>query len=531
MSVTSPSPLPTTAQQAARGANQAVLLAGLVIAALLALYAPTVTSIVAMWDSSETFAHGYVILPISLWLVWRRRACFAQYPAQPWWPALLGLALAGVGWLVARMGEVQVVMQYAFAAMLPLAALAMFGVALARALAFPLLFILFAVPFGEVFIDPLISFTADFTVAALQMIGMPVLRSGTRFEIPTGSWSVVEACSGVRYLISSITLGCLYAYLTYTTWPRRLMFVAVSIIVPVVANGLRAFMIVMIGHYSGMTLAVGVDHLIYGWLFFGLVMLLMFWVGGFWRQDDLPASASASASGVKAAAGHGASAASATAMAAAVLALAAAWPALALWSDKANFNPATPQLALALPLPAAMPFTTWAPRYMPPDAATETHVQVDGAPVTVHMLFYRNQTNHKALISSTNRLAREKDPHHIVTASLRSEPVGGAAFGVRETHLSSATGDVLVWQWLRVGSHATANNYEGKLWQAWFKLTGQGDDGAAVLLATPLEGVDTASSASVNAAATAAARKRLHSLLQGQLPAMNAAIDLAARGK
>ncbi len=106
-------------------------------------------------------------------------------------------------------------MQYAFVAMFPIVALAMLGPRLAGALAFPLLFLLLAVPFGEVFIAPLINLTADFTVWAVQATGIPVLRNGTRFDLPTGRWSVVEACSGVRYLISSVTLGCLYAYLTY----------------------------------------------------------------------------------------------------------------------------------------------------------------------------------------------------------------------------------------------------------------------------------------------------------------------------
>jgi hypothetical protein len=62
-------------------------------------------------------------------------------------------------------------------------------------------------------------------------------------------------------------------------------------VVPVIANGLRAYMIVMIGHLSGMALATGVDHLIYGWLFFGLVMFIMFWIGSYWREDTAAAPA------------------------------------------------------------------------------------------------------------------------------------------------------------------------------------------------------------------------------------------------
>jgi exosortase A len=480
-----------------------------VMAALIGLYFDTASTIVALWNSSETFAHGYVILPISLWLIWRRRANFHAIPAQPCLPALALLALAGLGWLAGRMGAVQVVMQYAFAAMLPLAAWAMFGTRLARSLAFPLFFILFAVPFGEVFIGPLIEFTADFTVWALQLTGMPVLRNGTHFEIPSGNWSVVEACSGVRYLISSITLGCLYAYLTYHTAWRRAAFIALSVAVPIIANGLRAYMIVMIGHHSGMTLAVGVDHLIYGWLFFGLVMLLMFWIGGFWRQDA-PATETAPAlqPGARAGTPYLAGVALLT------VGVAALWPAWAAYADRANHNPQAPHLALQLPAPAASPFTAWQPRYMPADASLSQTYQAD-APVSVHIEFYRNQHNTKALISSSNRLATERDPFHVTATAVRQEPDG--AFRVREARLSGPDGDVLVWYWLRVGPHATTNDYVGKAWQAWQKFSGQGDDGAAVLLATPVRGD------------AAASRATLRAFLASHRPAIDAALDRAQR--
>ncbi len=352
-------------------APSSAMLIALALLAPFFLYLGTAGSLVAIWNSSETFAHGYAILPISLWLIWRRRAVFNAVPARPWAPALLLLAMLGAGWLLARMGEVQVVMQYAFVSMFPVIALATLGPRLAGALAFPLLFLLLAVPFGEVFVGPLINLTADFTVWAVQATGIPVLRNGTRFELPTGSWSVVEACSGVRYLISSFTLGCLYAYLTYRSLPKRLLFVAVSIVVPIVANGLRAYMIVMIGHLSGMELATGVDHLIYGWVFFGLVMLLMFWVGSFWRDDDEPAVADASAPAAVAVPGNPAPASVGrmAAMCAAVVALTALWPGFARYNDAANLNPQPVQLStVAVGWPQVAPFADWTPRWVNPDA-------------------------------------------------------------------------------------------------------------------------------------------------------------------
>jgi exosortase A len=236
-----------------------ILAFAIALLASIALYFDTARSIVTIWNTSDTFAHGYIIFPISAWLIWKRRDLLAKMSPAPFFPAALLLAACGFGWLLADLGGVQVVKQYALVAMIPTILLLLLGWKITWSMAFPLFFLFLAVPFGEIFIDPLIHFTADFT--AVQMTGIPILRNGTNFELPSGNWAVVEACSGVRYLISSVTLGSLYAYLTYRSRLKQGLFILFSIIVPIIANGLRAFMIVMIGHFSGMTLAVGVDVL------------------------------------------------------------------------------------------------------------------------------------------------------------------------------------------------------------------------------------------------------------------------------
>ena len=129
-------------------------------------------------------------------------------------------------------------------------------------------------------------FTADFTVALIKMVGIPVYRDGLSFNLATGSWNVVEECSGVRYLIASFLLGSIYAYVNYSSTKKRVVFILLSLIVPVVGNGLRAFGIVMIGHFSGMKLAIGVDHLVYGWVFFGIIIFSLFYAGSFWRDAE-----------------------------------------------------------------------------------------------------------------------------------------------------------------------------------------------------------------------------------------------------
>ena len=479
-----PAPLATTGM---------VALAVALLAPILLFYG-TAMSMVGIWNSSETFAHGYVILPISLGLIWRERAWFARLPARPWWPGLVLMAGAGAAWLAGRMGDVGVVMQYAFVAMMPLAALTLLGPQLAAKFTFPLLFLLFAVPFGEVFVGPLIEYTADFTVWAVQATGIPVLRNGTRFELPTGSWSVVEACSGIRYLISSITLGSLYAYLTYRSPLRRTVFIGMAIVVPIVANWLRAYGIVMIGHTSGMELATGVDHLVYGWLFFGIIMFIMFWVGSYWREDDKPADAAATAhggvTGVPAPAK--APVKSVVPAALAVVAMAAAWPAFAAFNDRANHNPQP--VALAIPeaaWPQSHGFPDWRVDYMEPDArVARTYRSPEGRPVLLQVLYYRNQSKQKGLISSVNRLAGEDSAFHETASRGITEQAGGQPLALREAVVHGPGGPLLVWQVLWVDGRYTTSNVAGKLRQAQGKLQFRGDDGAMVAFAAPYEGND-----------------------------------------
>jgi exosortase A len=502
---------PALARPAPALSLSAILMLALAFIAPFLFYFGTARSIVEVWNSSETFAHGYIIAPISLWLIWRRRANFSALPPSPYWPALVLLLLLGAGWMLARMGEVQVVMQYAFVAMFPVIALAMFGRKLAWSLAFPLLFLLFAVPFGEIFIAPLIDFTANFTVWAVQATGIPVLRNGTRFELPTGSWSVVEACSGVRYLISSVTIGCLYAYLTYRSTLRRAVFIVMAIVTPVIANGLRAYMIVMIGHTSNMELATGVDHLIYGWIFFGIVMFAMFWIGSYWREDtDAEAAALPPA-----AAADAAQPARLRNMALAVVAVCALWPAFAAINDKATYNP-KPAVLGAIPISwsTAPAFSTWVPSYAAPDTGFNGVYRQDLlAPVALTILYYRNQSRAKALISSTNRLAGEKDAYHENGGALRTEQVDGRAMQLHETRVQGPSGNLLVWHWMSIGGQPVTNAYAGKLRQAGSKLMFHGDDGAAVMLSAPYgEHQDDA-------------RKALHAFLDANLKAIESSLD------
>src|SRR5215470_9354089 len=272
--------------QSARERTKASLLAlGTALIAIMIVHIDTAASMVEIWNRSGTFAHGWVVAPISLWLVWRRRDALARTEFRPSYLGLTALALTGFSWMLAELASVTSVAQFSFVLMIPAAVITVLGWSAARILAFPLAFLLFAVPAGEFLIPTLMDWTATCTTAALRATGIPVYREGNHFMLPTGEWSVVEACSGSRYHAASLMSGTLYAYLTYRGLGRRLAFVGLAIVTPLVANWVRAYLIVMLGHLSGGQVATGVDHLIYGWIFFGIVIALMFWIGSFWRDE------------------------------------------------------------------------------------------------------------------------------------------------------------------------------------------------------------------------------------------------------
>lgn len=464
------------------------LWSGAFVLALLAIFQHTAAFTVGTWIENETYTHGFIILPISLWLMWQRRHELAALTPQPTPWLLLPMLALGLLWELGYLGRVMVVQQYSLVGMIIVVIWGLLGTRIARVLAFPLGFLMLAVPFGEAFLPPMMEFTADFTVAALKLTGIPVYREGNYFTIPSGNWSVVEACSGIRYLISSVTLGLLYAYLTYRSLKRRMVFVVLAVIVPIIANGFRAYMIVMIGHLSDMKYAVGVDHLLYGWVFFGVVMLILFWIGSYWREDGDEAPISSAA----------APAAAQTLTPAfwvlgfALLAVAGGWRAYGVMQDAALKGAPPVVLPSVVPgqgwVPHAAPLTEWQPHFQNPVAVLNQTFAHDTNAAMLYLGYYRNQTQEQELIRSQNVLVStlEKSWNHVAERT-RQISFGGKKIAVRESELRGPNQRLLVWHWYWVGGVMTANDYRAKWQEASRRLLGRGDHAAVIILAAPYQ--------------------------------------------
>jgi len=266
--------------------NNNWLLAGTVLMLWLGLFYSEVSSTAAIWLSSDTYAHGLFILPLSAWMYWRRKDEFLAITAKPSFIAAIVSIALSLLWFVAQLMEINSLIHLLTFMILSSLLWLVLGDEFLRKFQFPLVYILFCAPFGNSLIPYLQDITAQITVFLLQLSQIPVFFEGLYITVPSGVFEVAVACSGIRYLIACFAIGSLYAHLSYTHWRKKLIFILFSLAFPILANGVRAYLVVLIAYLSDMKYATGVDHLIYGWLFFGLVIYLMFSIGNIWA--DVP---------------------------------------------------------------------------------------------------------------------------------------------------------------------------------------------------------------------------------------------------
>lgn len=466
-----------------------LVLIGLVLAMIGYSYRETLAAMAEIWWRSDTYAHGFLVPVISGWLAWRSRHRLVNLAPGIWLLPVVPLACMVFAWLLGDLTAVNALTQFSVVTIIVLACAALLGKSVSRQLAFPLLFLFFAVPIGDFLMPKLMEWTADFTVIALRLSGIPVYREGQNFVVPSGNWSVVEACSGIRYLIASLTVGTLYAYLTYTSLKRRLIFVGISLLVPVVANWLRAYLIVMIGHLSGNKLAVGVDHLIYGWVFFGVVIAIMFAIGMRWAETEKPQRSPASSPPVATPAAHAGRLWLSTLL---IAGIASAGPLTRGLLQDAN-DKTTPQLALPpviVPWQAAPRFIDLQPQFSNPSATLHEAFQAGDQQVGLYIAYYRNQDYDRKLVTSTNTLIAPANPEWQLTGAGTTAGSGQALpAGIRTYEFSRKFGvsdsRYQAWQWYWINGWLTSSDILAKALTAWSMLSGHGDDSAVVILYAP----------------------------------------------
>jgi exosortase A len=400
----------------------------------------------------------------------RRHVIAATRPRPAPWFLLLLPAVAAM-WVLAALLDVLEAEQLLVVALFQVLLLAILGWRVFRALLAPLLFLFFLVPFGAFSVPVLQRFTADFAVGGLELFGIPVFADGLIIQIPEGTFEVAEACAGLRFLIASIVFGCFFATVVYRSKLRRIIFIFLAVLIPILANGLRALGLILLAHIEGSSTAVQADHVLYGWVFFTLITLLLIAVGMTFanRPNEVPRPELRRTGGYA-----GGSALRVTSTALIGLMLVSLGPGWLLISEGASAAPL--QIGPA-PLIPAEPWikasdvgNDWYPIIEAANNVSPTSYR-DGAAVATLWTAAYHISARKPLTRMLKSIA-DREVWDVVDKGSASVPLGQRSMMVNAVTLRRQHELRSVWWFYLIDGHATASTLQAKLLQARALLSG-----------------------------------------------------------
>jgi exosortase len=254
----------------------------LLVAVLAVLYSSVIRLLVYQWYNDADYSHGFLVPLLSAYLIWQRKDKLRQIPRHPsWW----GLVVIAISLGLLFLGSLGAELSLARLSLLgTLCGLIVYftGGAMLRAMAFPMAFLLFAIPIPVVvyneIVFPLQFIASKFATRVLEMLNLfPVLREGNVLILPHMRLEVVEACSGIRSLMSLLALAAGYGYLVEKSVPVRWFLILAMVPLAIVSNGMRIMITAVMANYIGPQAAEGFMHEFSGWVIF-VVATIMFLV-------------------------------------------------------------------------------------------------------------------------------------------------------------------------------------------------------------------------------------------------------------
>ncbi len=247
-------------------------------ALLMACYAPILWGLARQWAAGEDMSHGFFVPVVAGFVAWQRRAEIAAVEASPNYWGLAIAAWGGVQMVLGTLAAQLFVARTAFLVSLVGAVLFLGGPRLLKILAFPLLLLTFMFPIPAIVYArvtlPLQLLASGMAETILSALGVPVLRDGNVLELASQRLSVVEACSGIRSLVSLGFLALVYGYFfDRRTWMRGVLLAA-TVPIAIAANAARVTLMGLMGGYRA-DLARGVPHLAEGWVLFATALALV----------------------------------------------------------------------------------------------------------------------------------------------------------------------------------------------------------------------------------------------------------------
>ena len=252
----------------------------LLISLVAVLYFHTVVGLAADWWTDPNASHGLIVPFVCAWIIWRQRDRIISAPVEPNWWGLAVIFTGVVVFLAGVFGAEVFLSRVSLLILLAGLAVQLRGGPFFRALLFPWALLFLTIPLPAIILNevafPLQLLASRLASSLLDLLGVPVLLQGNVIQLPSITLDVVEACSGLRSLVSLITLAVIYGYLFESSMWRRCLLVAIAVPIAVMANGVRIMGSGLLGQYWDPQKAEGFFHLFSGWLVFLFSLLFLF---------------------------------------------------------------------------------------------------------------------------------------------------------------------------------------------------------------------------------------------------------------
>jgi len=249
------------------------------LGALAWLYAAPVASMVGEWYTDENYSHGFLIPVISGYLLWQRKDELSGAPISP---ANSGVIIAALGLLMFLVGNIageNFTMRFSLLVVAAGAIIFAYGYGLFRAMLFPYLYLFFMLPLPFIIYDsvafPLKLMVTEYSVMALKLVGIPVLREGNIIELTNITLEVADACSGIRSIVSLLALATAFAFFTQSRFLKRAVLVSLAIPIAIIANSIRVIGTGMLASKYGSVVAEGFFHEFAGLVIFGIAIVML----------------------------------------------------------------------------------------------------------------------------------------------------------------------------------------------------------------------------------------------------------------
>ena len=276
--------------QSTKSSRNATFFTGILIGLFVLAYFPVWKSLISAWLNYDEYSHGFFIIPICAFIVWQKRKVLVGIPFNTSWKGLILVICSLFLYLFAYYGEILTLASFSMVLMFSAVVIFLYGLRMFKELLFPLAFLLFMIPFpSQIYSQltiPLQLFVTKASVWFTANLGIPIYREGNVIHLPDRTMQVVQACSGLRSMLSILPLGAILGYFTLKSNSLRYILFLSGIPAAIVVNIVRVILLVMAFYYFNFDLTVGSTHTVFGIFVFILALIFLFGIKGILSKWD-----------------------------------------------------------------------------------------------------------------------------------------------------------------------------------------------------------------------------------------------------